>query len=160
MTRVNARFGRYSAFVADGLVAAGTAAVVAITRHVTRHACNGPVVRDALTRMLTLAVFATMAAAILTGLVTSCGGLDSAGYVGAADLLLHGHLTEYVPVATLLPFVPATPAAAPLGWVAASQPFHIAPEFPLGLPMVMALARQLFGRTAPFLVAPTLAAAA
>src|SRR5207344_2272669 len=85
-------------------------------------------------RILILAVFAGMAAALVASIATACGGLDSAGYLGAADLLSRGHLTESVPIATLLPFGAPTAAAAPLGWVPAARPFVIAPEFPLGFP--------------------------
>jgi hypothetical protein len=55
-----------------------------------------------------------------------------------------------------LPFDTAILAAAPLGWVAAAEPWHIAPRFPLGLPLVMAVFRAVAGRSGPFLVAPVL----
>ena len=103
-----------------------------------------------------LAVFSAMAAALAASIATACGGLDSAGYLGAADLLSRGHLTEFVPIATLLPFDAPTAAAAPLGWVPAARPFFIAPEFPLGFPSLLVPA-LLLNRTAPFYVVPCLA---
>jgi hypothetical protein len=113
---------------------------------------------ETVSRTLTFVPFAAIGAAIVAGLVTSCGGLDSAGYLGAADLLARGSLTEAARLAPILPFLPST-AFAPLGWVAAAQPAHIAPEFPLGLPMLMAVAARVGGPMAPFWVSPVLAAA-
>jgi len=112
-----------------------------------------------LCRVTCLTVLAADLGLVLGRLVTACGGLDSAGYLGAARFLLAGRLTEFQPIARLLPFAGATAAAAPLGFVAAAQPFYIAPEFPLGLPLVMAAFRILFGPSGPFYVAPVLGAA-
>jgi hypothetical protein len=95
---------------------------------------------------------------LLTHVVTTCGGLDSAGYVGFARLLLSGHLTQYEPIARVLPFANATAATAPLGFVASGQPYFISPRFPPGLPLLMAIALAA-GRAGPFVVAPALAIA-
>ena len=95
---------------------------------------------------------------VLGHLVMACGGLDSAGYLGSARLFLSGHLTEYQPIARLLPFANATAAAAPLGMVPAATPLFIAPRFPPGLPLVMAGTLAVGGRAAPFFVAPALGA--
>lgn len=89
--------------------------------------------------------------------VTSCGGLDSAGYLGAARLFLSGKIIEPQPVARVLPFPEATAASAPLGFVASAVPFHVAPRFPPGLPLIMAVALVLAGDAAPFLVPSALA---
>jgi hypothetical protein len=120
---------------------------------------GAPEMREAISRMAVTAVFAVIAATVLASLVMSCGGLDSAGYVGAADLLRRGHLTDAVPIARVLPFDHPEAAAAPLGWVPAREPWHIAPRFPLGLPIVMVVAR-LAGSSGPFFVAPVLGAGA
>jgi 4-amino-4-deoxy-L-arabinose transferase-like glycosyltransferase len=96
---------------------------------------------------------------VVSHLVTACGGLDSAGYVGSARLLLSGHLTQYEPIARVLPFPSATAVAAPLGFVASGQPDFISPRFPPGLPLLMAVALAAGGRVGPFLVAPALAIA-
>jgi hypothetical protein len=96
-------------------------------------------------------------AALVAGhLVLSCGGLDSAGYLGAARLFLTGRLTEIVPIARVLPFADATAAASPLGFVPAGTIFHIAPRFPPGLPLVMAGAIAIGGPGAPFFMPPIL----
>jgi hypothetical protein len=96
---------------------------------------------------------------VVTSVVTTCGGLDSAGYVGSARLLLSGHLMAYEPIARVLPFPDATAAATPLGFVPAGTPYYISPRFPPGLPLVMALTLAIAGRIGPFLVAPALALA-
>ena len=109
---------------------------------------------------LTIAVILVAdARLIVKHVVTACGGLDSAGYVGSARLLLSGHLMEYEPLSRVLPFAGATAAAAPLGFVAAGEPNYIAPRFPPGLPLVMALTLAVLGRIGPFVVAPALAIA-
>jgi len=96
---------------------------------------------------------------VVTHVVTACGGLDSAGYVGSARLLLSGHLMQYEPIARVLPFPNATAAAAPLGFVAAGRPYFVSPRFPPGLPLVMAVTLAAGGRYGPFVVAPVLAIA-
>src|SRR5688572_18207132 len=107
---------------------------------------------------LTIAVIlVTVLRLVVTSVVTACGGLDSAGYVGSARLLLSGHLMAYEPIARVLPFPDATAAAAPLGFVQAGQPYYISPRFPPGLPLVMALTASVAGRIGPFVVAPALA---
>ena len=107
---------------------------------------------------LTLAlVLAADVRLIVKHTVTACGGLDSAGYVGSARLLLSGHLMQYEPIARLLPFPDPTAAAAPLGFVAAGTPYFISPRFPPGLPLLMAATLAVGGRTGPFIVAPALA---
>jgi hypothetical protein len=96
---------------------------------------------------------------ILRHLVMVCGGLDSAGYVGSARLLLSGHLMQYEPIARVLPFPDATAASAPLGFVASGQPYFISPRFPPGLPLLMAATLAAGGRAGPFVIAPALAVA-
>ncbi len=109
--------------------------------------------------VIALALVAWQGRLVFRNLVTSCGGLDSSGYLNESRLLLTGHVTEFVPVATVLPFDPrtATAAAAPLGFVPASAPFTIAPRFAPGFPIVAAAARVVAGRSAPFFVPPLLA---
>ena len=114
----------------------------------------------AMFRIAILTLLASDAALVLGHLVLSCGGLDSAGYLGAARLFLTGRVTELVPLARVLPFENATAAAAPLGFVPAAAAFHIAPRFPPGLPIVMAATIAAGGQAAPFFVAPVLGFAA
>jgi hypothetical protein len=117
-------------------------------------------------RAATACFWLTIAVILVTDLrllvkhvVMACGGLDSAGYVGSARLLLSGHLMQYEPIARVLPFPNATAAAAPLGFVAAGQPYFISPRFPPGLPLLMAVTLAAGGRVGPFVVAPALAIA-
>lgn len=109
--------------------------------------------------LTTAVILVTVVHLVVTSVVTACGGLDSAGYVGSARLLLSGHLTAYEPIARVLPFPDATAAATPLGFVPAGQPYYISPRFPPGLPLVMAFTLAVAGRVGPFLVAPALAIA-
>lgn len=108
-------------------------------------------------RMTVAAVLSSALLLVLAHRVASCGGLDSAGYLGAARLFLDGRLTELEPVARVLPFPESSAASAPLGFVASAMPFHIAPRFPPGLPLVMAAALAFGGNPAAFLVSPGLA---
>jgi len=106
--------------------------------------------------VIALTILAWQARLVFGHLVQSCGGLDSAGYLGESQLLLAGHVTEPVPVARVLPLRSdvATAAAAPLGFVPAAVPFRIAPRFPPGFPIALAAARALAGASAPFFVPP------
>jgi len=81
----------------------------------------------------------------------ACGGLDSAGYVGASSLLASGRLKEDQPILSLLPFPEAPQAAAPLGFVVGGDGRSRVPRFPLGLPLVMAAFRAI-GPAGPFWV--------
>jgi Dolichyl-phosphate-mannose-protein mannosyltransferase len=85
------------------------------------------------------------------------GGSDSSGYLNAARLFASGHVTE--PIRGLerlgLP-QDFAPVFVPLGYtVLDNRPGRMAPSYPPGLPLHMALAAKLGGwRTAPFLVSP------
>lgn len=103
------------------------------------------------------ALFICTLAILLRYTVTTCGGLDSYGYVSTAHLFLSGHVTQPEPVAALLPFDHAIRAVTPLGYVPAPSGDAIVPRFPPGLPLVMALFVALFGKAGAFYVAPTLA---
>jgi hypothetical protein len=83
--------------------------------------------------------------------VRICGGLDSYGYLGAARLIASSALHEFHPIADLLPFDQPARAAAPLGFVPATDGHSSVPRFPLGLPLVMA-AFRIFGTDGPFVV--------
>jgi hypothetical protein len=94
---------------------------------------------------------------VLHSMVTACGGLDSYGYVSAADLLLSGRLVERQPIAALMPFEAGIRALTPLGYVPGRAGDVIVPRFPLGFPLVIALSVAVFGKSATWFVAPTLA---
>ena len=83
--------------------------------------------------------------------VRVAGGLDSYGYVSAAEMIASGHLSEPQPLASLLPFPDPLKAATPLGHVPAIEGFSSVPRFPIGLPIMMALFSVLHS-TGPFFV--------
>ena len=121
---------------------------------------SGPTRAAAACFWITIAIILlTMLRVGASSVVTACGGLDSAGYVGSAKLLLSGHLRLSQPIARVLPFPDATAASAPLGFVASGEPYVVAPRFPPGLPMLMALAIAAAGLQGAFFVAPVLAVA-
>ncbi len=111
----------------------------------------------AIYRIVLTTAFSSALILVAANRVTSCGGLDSVGYLGTARLFLSGKVIEPQPVARVLPFPEATAASAPLGFVASATPFHVAPRFPPGLPLIMAVALALAGDAAPFLVPSALA---
>jgi len=92
----------------------------------------------------------------VTYLDAAAGGLDSYGYVSASLLLASGHLQTVQP-SVWLGIPDAIKALTPLGYLPSLDGTAIVPEFPLGLPAVMALFLRLFGAIGPFLVAPVLA---
>jgi hypothetical protein len=82
------------------------------------------------------------------------GGADSYGYVSAAERLLAGDLVHDEPLAAILP-ANGERVSTPLGYVPSGRTANASvPAYPLGLPAVMALAIAIFGRPAPFFVAP------
>ena len=86
---------------------------------------------------------------------SAVGGVDSYGYVSAADRLLSGHLIQPEPLAAVMPFPEGIVAATPLGYVPAGSTLDSsAPAYPLGLPAIMAAARVIGGAAGPFWVAP------
>lgn len=99
--------------------------------------------RPLLARLPTVILLAVLGAQAITYIyygVRVCGGLDSFGYVGASQLLATGRLIEPQPLASLLPYPEAPRVAAPLGFVVAADGTSRAPRFPLGLPILMAIA--------------------
>jgi hypothetical protein len=89
------------------------------------------------------------------------GGSDSYCYLNQAELFLRARMHDFEPLATdsswpgtLWSFVPAghMPVAA--------QPGASAPICPAGYPLMLAVARAAFGRTAMFTIAPLLGGAA
>ena len=84
----------------------------------------------------------------------TCGGADSYGYVSASERILAGDVVQNEPLAAVLP-ANGIRAATPLGYVPAARvPNASVPAYPLGLPLLMAVATVFFGRLAPFIVAP------
>jgi hypothetical protein len=84
--------------------------------------------------------------------VRFCGGLDSYGYVSAAQALTSGGPVVPQPLVEWLPFARAIDALTPLGWTAAPSGTAIVPGYPLGFPIVMAAAILAGGLGAAFYV--------
>ena len=89
------------------------------------------------------------------------GGADSSGYLNAARLYSRGRVSEPIALLSALRFPPADQEMFfPLGYRAGPRPGTMAPSYPPGLPLHMALAGMLGGWSfAPFLVVPLLAVA-
>ena len=102
-----------------------------------------------------VAILATILSATGYGIVhltAICGGSDSYGYVSASQLIRRGQLIQPQPIASWLPVVNPLNVAAPVGYVPAADRSGIAPAYPLGLPVLMALATLLAGSIGPYLV--------
>ena len=111
-----------------------------------------------LTRMALLMAISTSATTWLRFLLTTIGGADSWGYVSASDLIRQGRLIDPAPVAQWLSAANRLAIASPLGWTPAPGDAGIAPAYPLGLPIVMAIFSRIGGSDAVFFVAPIAAA--
>jgi hypothetical protein len=80
------------------------------------------------------------------------GGPDPHGYVSQAALWRRGELIGHAPFAGFAPW--ATSAFAPLGYVAGSRPGEVVPQYPAGLPLMMAAAQAVAGERAAYYVVP------
>jgi hypothetical protein len=86
----------------------------------------------------------------------AAGGSDSSGYLNAARLFARGSATEPIRgLARLGLTQDFAPIFVPLGYTTLERPAVMAPSYPPGLPLHMALAAGIGGWTrAPFLVSP------
>ena len=66
------------------------------------------------------------------------GGADSYGYVGQARLLAHGRLTDTIPVSPDYQWPDVEYTLTPLGFTKGQSPGVIAPQYPPGLPLLLA----------------------
>ncbi|HYE87190.1 MAG TPA: glycosyltransferase family 39 protein [Vicinamibacterales bacterium] len=87
-------------------------------------------------------------------LVTTVGGADSYGYASAAELIADGRLIAEAPIAEWISASNRLAVASPLGWAPAPNASGIAPTYPLGLPLLMALFSLAAGSHAVFFVSP------
>ena len=103
------------------------------------------------------------AVALLSLLVVAIGrvwgsrvaaGADAYGYISQADLWLHGTLHVDQPFAARVPWPFARWTFAPLGYRPAPDGFAIVPQYPPGLPLLMAGATLIAGQCALFWVVP------
>ena len=88
----------------------------------------------------------------------SAAGADAAGYLSQARLVASGSITVDQDLARRVSWPEATWTFSPLGYRPASSPGELAPTYPPGLPATMALAAEVAGDTAAFLVVPLLGA--
>ena len=108
-------------------------------------------------RVAQVAILAVVLSSIgywLVFLTTICGGSDSYGYVSASELIRSGRLIEPQAIAAWLPVPNPLDLATPAGYVPAADRSGIAPSYPLGLPVLMAISQSIFGSLGPYLVPP------
>src|SRR5256884_539484 len=107
-------------------------------------------------RVAVAALLVAYALVLLHHTSFSAGGSDSSGYVNGARLLAEGRAREPIRgLARLGLSSDFAPVFTPLGYTAARQPGTMAPSYPPGLPLHMALAALLTGWSrGPFFVSP------
>jgi hypothetical protein len=88
--------------------------------------------------------------------VFAVGGSDSSGYLNAARLFASGHVSEPIRGIQRLGLPQEyAPIFVPLGYTPLDRPGRMAPSYPPGLPLHMAIAARIGHWTkAPFLVSP------
>ena len=111
-----------------------------------------------LTRVALLAVICGSVLTWYRFLLTTVGGADSYGYVSASQLLAQGSFVAGAPIADWLSASNRLAVASPLGWTPSPDGTGIAPAYPLGVPVLMALFTLIAGAPAVFFVAPVAAA--
>jgi hypothetical protein len=87
-------------------------------------------------------------------LLASIGGADSYGYVSASRTIAGGHLIDPAPIAEWISAANRLAIASPLGWTPSPDGAGIAPTFPIGTSLVMALFTFIGGADAVYFVAP------
>ncbi|MBY0494796.1 MAG: glycosyltransferase family 39 protein [Cyanobacteria bacterium] len=87
-------------------------------------------------------------------LLATIGGADSYGYVSASRMLAAFRMVDPAPIADWLSAPNRLAIASPLGWTPAPGGSGIAPTFPIGASMVMAVFTWIGGSSAVFFVAP------
>lgn len=98
-----------------------------------------------------------VAATILVGVAyntMAVGGSDSYGYVSESQLLLHGRLTVPQPWAKSVPWPHGPGTFTPVGYTLTDDDSALAPTYPIGLPLLMAVAALIAGHCATFWVVP------
>lgn len=101
----------------------------------------------------------TLTVGVARGTFTA-GGADSSGYLNEADLFASGRLTVDVPLARVAPWPHAAWLLTPFGFIPGLDPGTMVPTYAPGFPLTLAGAQSLGGRSASFLVVPTLGAVA
>jgi hypothetical protein len=109
-----------------------------------------------------VAIILTLASAVLLiGLrfgSSIAAASDSYGYITQAQLWLHGVPRLEQAIAPTTPWPDALYTYSPLGYRPSADQHTLAPIYPPGYPMLMAIALSIFGQDAYVLVVPLLAA--
>lgn len=90
----------------------------------------------------------------------AASGSDAYGYVSQATLWLRGELHVHQPIVGEVSWPEAAWTFTPLGYRPISDDGTIAPTYPPGLPIIMAIFQAIAGPEGPFFVVPLMAAAA
>lgn len=109
-----------------------------------------------LTRIALLTVICGSVVSWFRFLLTTIGGADSYGYVSASRMIAGGRLIDPAPIAEWLTAPNRLAIASPLGWTPAPDGSGIAPAFPIGTSILMALF-SFAGDQAVFFVSPLMA---
>lgn len=107
-----------------------------------------------LTRIALLAAICGSVESWFRFLLGTIGGADSYGYVSASRMLADFRMIDPAPAAEWLSAPNRLALASPLGWTPAPDGSGIAPAFPIGVSLVMALATMIGGSGAVFFVSP------
>lgn len=119
---------------------------------VRRRVSGGQVVRR-LAILVTASLPVVALASTAVYIIHACGGLDSHGYVAFSELLSRGKLSRPLPDVPWLAVDRPADVLSPLGFIPASDGRSIIPEFPPGLPILLAAARLVAGPDAVYWVA-------
>ena len=106
-----------------------------------------------LARLVTAALAGIALAFTAVYIIHACGGLDSHGYVAFSELLSRGRLSYPLPDLSWLAVDRPAEVASPLGFIPSLDGRSVVPEFPVGLPILLAAARLAAGPEAVFWVA-------
>lgn len=87
-------------------------------------------------------------------LLASVGGADSYGYASSSLVIASGRVIDAAPIAEWISAANRLAIASPLGWTPAPGGAGIAPTFPIGTSLVMALFTLVVGADAVYFVAP------
>jgi hypothetical protein len=106
--------------------------------------------------------FALILAVIVAGVAwtwntRAASGSDAYGYVSQAELWLHGNLQIDQSFAAEAPWPLAGYTFSPLGYRPTGDGNHLVPNYPPGLPLMMAAAKAVAGQCGLFEVVPILA---
>jgi len=107
-----------------------------------------------LMRLATLIAICGSIEAWFRFLLATNGGADSYGYVSASRMIAGGRLIDAAPIAEWISAANRLAIASPLGWTPAPDGSGIAPTFPIGTSLVMALFTLGGGADAVYFVAP------